>query len=219
MRQPGSSRTRGASTLERLIPAAKSLAQRLYRVLKEGLDRWMGTRAHARRDPAHAGTEGRWLREDERQLLEILSSLIVPSDEGGPGAREAGVVEILELRLASSPSRQGLYTRGLPGFDRISRKRYGRPFSALAISQQLDLLHEIDRLSNVKTGSVSVARKALVKSLNLYRILRFPAVQLLPELIDDVMQTFYTSPVSAAWLGYDGPPMPRGYLDLERPRA
>ncbi len=190
-----------------------------FRGLEEGLDTWMNSRAAARRRPSHSNTEPHWLTEDERALLAALSTLIVPSDEMGPGASEAKVVETLDRRIASSPSRQGLYARGLAGFDRLSRKRHGLRFAELTAPQQTDLLREIDRLSDAKTDSISVVERRAGRLLRLYRIVRHPAVQLFPVLVKDVVQAFYTSPVSWEWLGYDGPPMPLGYLDVVQPRA
>jgi hypothetical protein len=37
--------------------------------------------------------------------------------------------------------------------------------------------------------------------------------------VDDVFEAFYTSPVAWNLLGYDGPPMPLGYLDPTRRRT
>lgn len=37
-------------------------------------------------------------------------------------------------------------------------------------------------------------------------------IRLFPILVKDVKQVFYTSQISWDWPGYDGPPMPNGYL-------
>jgi Gluconate 2-dehydrogenase subunit 3 len=152
-------------------------------------------------------------------MVEALSAAIIPSDESGAGAREARVVDALNRRLAASPSHQELYARGLPGFDALSRRKFGRIFAELAPSEQTDLLRNIDRLAGGDADAPSGAARVVAKALELYWSVRFPAVRLFPVLVDDVMQAFYTDPVSWKWLGYDGPPMPRGYLDLSHPRA
>src|SRR5690349_11469607 len=79
------------------------LARHWYRKLDEGFDRWAGALARARRAARCANTGEGWLSEEERKLLDALSSTILPSDNGAPGAREAGVVDTLDRRLAGSP--------------------------------------------------------------------------------------------------------------------
>ena len=198
---------------------ARRFAARAYRILREGFDRWAGARALARRAPGSPERGEGWLREDERRLLEALSAAIVPSDESGAGAREANVVDALNRRLAASPSHQQLYARGLPSFDTLSQKKFGHVFAELSPSEQTDLLREVDRLSGGESDAQSGGTRVVGKALQLYRSVRFPAARLFPVLVEDVMQAFYTNPVSWKWLGYDGPPMPRGYLDPTHPRA
>jgi hypothetical protein len=40
---------------------------------------------------------------------------------------------------------------------------------------------------------------------------------LYPVIRNDCIQIFYTSQVSWVWLGYDGPPMEKGYSNLIQP--
>jgi Gluconate 2-dehydrogenase subunit 3 len=126
--------------------------------------------------------------------------------------------ETLDRLLAGSRERQGLYARGLANFDRFSRNQYGRSFIALSVSEQTDLFREIERLADVGVAGASRAGQIFARFLHLYRRTHLPVVRLFPVLIDDVRRAFYTHFVSWQWLGYDGPPMPRGYLDLEHPR-
>lgn len=193
---------------------AKSIGRSWFKAAEQGLEARLAGRETRGTDAA-----GRWLTENERRLLEALSALIVPSDASSPGAREADVVGNLERRLASAPARQAVYTKGLPGFDAFARKRHGRRFLELSEEQQIGLLEEIDRLSGAGSDSPSAFERRAGRLLRLYRITLHPAALLFPVLVRDVIQTFYASPSAWQWLGYDGPPMPLGYLDLMRRRA
>jgi hypothetical protein len=158
------------------------------------------------------------LQEGERRWLEAFSDAIIPSDEHGPGARDAKVVEMLDRMLAASRSRQELYARAFASFDRLSQRRHGRHFADLTALERTELLREIESLRGA--GASDESRVGMLSlSLRLYRNLRTPVVRVFPILVNDVMQAFYTHPVSWQWLGYDGPPMPRGYLDPTQPRT
>jgi hypothetical protein len=193
-------------------------ARKSYRTLLATCDRFAGSRALAKRPlPAPGGGQG-WLQEDERRFLEALSDAIIPSDDHSPGARDARVVETLDRQLEASQSRQELYARAFASFDRLSQKRHGRHFADLTASERTELLREIERLRGEGTSDGS-STGMLTLSLRLLRNVRAPVVRLFPVLVNDVMQAFYTHPVSWQWLGYDGPPMPRGYLDPTQTRT
>jgi hypothetical protein len=209
---------RGTRFLEFSKRAVTWLARKSYRTLLATCDRFAGSRALAKRRLPTPGGGGGWLQEDERRFLEALSDAIIPSDEHGPGARDAKVVETLDRMLAASRSRQELYARVFTNFDRLSQKRHRRHFADLTAFERTELLREIECLGGAAAGDES--RLGLVTlSLKLYRNVRTPVVRFFPAIVNDVMQAFYTHPVSWQWLGYDGPPMPRGYLDPTRPRS
>lgn len=151
-----------------------------------------------------------WFTPQERALTEALACVIVPSDDTSPGAEDAGVTDALDRLLASSPERQVLYARGLLSFDDWAQRKHGRAFAMLPLAQQVDLLREADRIHRGRSGEPGALRA--VKRL--YYMWRLPAVDLFPQLVQDVLGAFYTSWVSWVWLRYDGPPMPHGYPDL-----
>ena len=75
----------------------------------------------------------------ERTTLDAVAGELIPADETGPGAREAGVVEYIEQSLAGEYAKHGAaYTAGLAelgaaGFaslPRVSRTRCSRRSSA-----------------------------------------------------------------------------------------
>ncbi len=201
-----------------LFTAVNSLARRSYRTLLDGWTRFADSRALAKRGSTRPEGAERWLREDERRLLTAIAATLLPSDETSPGAVEAGVVEALDHKLARTQPRQGLYARGLASCDRLSQKRHRRSFIDLTAPEREDLLREIERSFGPGHASATSSGRVLRGLLRLYANVRFPAVQLFPVLLEDVMEAFYTHPVSWQWLDYDGPPMPEGYLDLHHTR-
>jgi hypothetical protein len=181
---------------------------------------WKQRREVSRRRRERPRGSGRWLRDDEITLVGTLAALIVPSDETGPGAHEAGVVQTLDRMLADSPPLQGLYERGLLVFDELAREQHGVSFVELTQDRKVQLLRDVDRLSQAvsETESMTAKIKSAVLTLRCAANGSLAAARLFPRLVGDVKQMFYTSPVGWEWLGYDGPPMPDGYPGLS-PRS
>jgi hypothetical protein len=162
---------------------------------------------------------GRWLSPEERRLAEVLAARVLPSDGAGPGSAEADVAGAIDRVLAAaSPEHRAHYGRGLHGLDRMSRRRSGSRFADLPESEQNRLLEDLTRVSDRRFEG-PVARRIPHRLTVLYYRWRFPAVDFFSRFVDDVFEAFYTSPVAWKWLGYDGPPMPLGYLDPTRPRT
>jgi gluconate 2-dehydrogenase gamma chain len=86
------------------------------------------------------------LTDGERAVLDAVTSRLVPSDETGPGAREARVVRYLERALATEyRADRGVYTEGLKALDLAARSRGGEGFVALDPERQDELLEELER--------------------------------------------------------------------------
>jgi hypothetical protein len=174
------------------------------------------------RDPDAADRSSRtglWFSASERRLAEALAARVLPSDADGPGARKADVAGALDrLLAAASPERRAFYGRGLQGLDRMARHRSGRGFADLPEAEQNRLLEELSRAADRRFES-PVARRIPRRLTTLYYRWRFPAVDFFSGFVDDVFEAFYTSPVAWNLLGYDGPPMPLGYLDPTRRRT
>lgn len=91
--------------------------------------------AHASLPPEAAAT-----------LLSMLRRLI-PTDELGPGADEAGVLDFIDSELSGSlRARREVYLSGLDELDRIADQRCGDAFLALAPSLQDEIIREIATL-------------------------------------------------------------------------
>jgi len=192
---------------------------------KAGLDRlgvilWSSSQARrgelARRDRLRAAGPGRWFIDEERQLVRTLAELIVPASDESPGAQDIEIIEPLEKLVASSPQRRVLYGRGLLAFDAIARHEHGTAFADLPKEEQTRLASDLDRRREAvrDRSSVSNGVRSLLRILRYQKSGEYAAVELWPTLISDVTDVFYTNPMSWMWLGYDGPPMPRGYPDV-----
>lgn len=172
----------------------------------------------SRRERRAGADAGRWLTEEERGLVEALSSVVLPSDADGPGGREADAARRIESSLAGSPDRQALYVRGLRALDRLARRKAGRPFAGITEDAQIALVREVEATAEARSRAARAWRLPY-RMIDLYAFCRFPEVEFLAQFVDDAFVAFYTSPVAWKWLDYDGPPMPLGYLDPLRRRV
>lgn len=189
-----------------LVPSLRARARQLGGAFE---------RALLAREATRRGTADGIFGAAERDLLARLAELIVPAEEGVPGAADVGVIGALERKLAASPVERGRYARGLPAYDRLARRRFGRPFLDLAEAEQVALLEQIDEHGAGGAGIPGV----VVRVRRAAAVVVSPASHLFPVLVRDVMEAYYTTPQAWRWLEYDGPPMPAGYLDVLRPRA
>jgi len=194
---------------------ARETAMAALEAFDAGLDLRLFRDEHA---SERASGKGAWFSPAERRIAEALAARVLPSDSNGPGAQEAGVAAALDRILgAASPERRALYSRGLQDLDRRARRGFGRGFAELPEAEQKRLLEDIDRESGRRFQG-PITRRLPRRLTILYSRWRSPAVDFFLTFIDDVFEVFYTSPTAWTWLGYDGPPMPLGYLDPTRPR-
>ncbi len=86
------------------------------------------------------------LTADEAQTLEAIVARLIPSDEHGPGALEAGAARFIDLSLgdALAASRE-IYRAGLAGIDDYARRAHGLRFADLDESVQDSVLEAYDR--------------------------------------------------------------------------
>lgn len=70
-------------------------------------------------------------------LLEALCARLIPSDEHGPGAREACAARFIDLALGGAlAGERARYEAGLAAIDAHAQDVFGAPFTALAESEQ-----------------------------------------------------------------------------------
>jgi hypothetical protein len=178
-----------------------------------------------RRDAERGRDTFRWFTPDEASVAEALARIIVPSDEETPGIDEVCVlgppgIVTLDNLVAISAERQRLYSHGLLSFDIWAIREHGRKFVEMATEDQVALFTAAQQVHEGLTKQAFPVTKA-------WRRLRatagaktgsFYAARLYPQIRNDCLQVFYTSRVSWTWLGYDGPPMEKGYSSLVTPR-
>lgn len=164
----------------------------------------------------------RWFTSEECALISALAALIVPTDETGPGASDINIVDALEHVVEKSQDRyirdrHILYRKGLDAFDKVAQREYGSVFAKLTCEQQISILKSLDNaLKKVPAYSNFLLDRVNRKAKKIYYKYKLngfgETVDLFPVLVKDVMECFYTSQVAWNGLGYDGPPMPNGYL-------
>jgi gluconate 2-dehydrogenase gamma chain len=77
--------------------------------------------------------------------VQALAARIIPTDELGPGAREAGVIHYIDQALAGPYARdQTAYLRGLAALDAYCREQFGTDFVSLAPDQQDQVLADLE---------------------------------------------------------------------------
>jgi len=81
----------------------------------------------------------------EADVLDAICARLIPTDENGPGAKEARAAHYIDRALAGflAPSRQA-YAAGLADLDRRAVASRGTPFATLAPADQDAVLKEIE---------------------------------------------------------------------------
>jgi gluconate 2-dehydrogenase gamma chain len=87
------------------------------------------------------------LDDGRARTLAAVVSRLIPTDDLGPGAAEAGVAEFIAHEL-EGPLRAlaQVYDEGLDAIDARARARFGRDFAALAEADRDTTLHETEAL-------------------------------------------------------------------------
>jgi gluconate 2-dehydrogenase gamma chain len=91
--------------------------------------------------PAHTHANGErhgaFFNDADSETVAAFTERLMPGAPGKPGARDAGVLNYIDLALAGAyVDLQDFYRRGLAQLDAHCRKTYGEPFVRLAVAQQ-----------------------------------------------------------------------------------
>ena len=157
--------------------------------------------------------------EHQYDLIATLAALIIPTDDTA-GATEAGVANYIDSLVAESQNRQAIYAKGLKWLDDLSMERSDKDFLGLDLNEQIDLLRVLDETSSMRDRPVSGSLQRVNRKIDkiwddvfgvgensrVFKIIR-----------QDVIEGYYTSPISWEGLGYFGPPQPVGYPDFSDP--
>ena len=89
---------------------------------------------------AHAGMSGghgAFFNDDDSETIAALTERIMPGAPGKPGAREAGVLNYIDLALSGAyKDDQEFYRHGLTQLNAHCVKAYGKPFRRITPAQQ-----------------------------------------------------------------------------------
>ena len=95
--------------------------------------------------PAHMHPNGEghgaFFNDADAETVAAFAERLMPEAPGKPGARDAGVLNYIDLALAGAyADLQDFYRRGLAQLDAYCRKTYGQPFVRLAPAQQDEVI-------------------------------------------------------------------------------
>lgn len=113
-----------------------------------------GMEAHTGHAPDIRGLET--LSSIEMEALEAFCARLVPTDERGPGAREARAAHYIDRALAGPLMKQrAAYASGLSVLNDYARTAKGKPFAQLAPADQDTILHDLEagRATGFSPGS------------------------------------------------------------------
>src|SRR4029078_4231689 len=78
---------------------------------------------------AHSGGHGAFLNDDDSLIVEAIAERMMPGAPGTPGARDAGVLNYIDLALAGAyADQQDFYRRGLAALGEHCAKPYQNTF-------------------------------------------------------------------------------------------
>lgn len=96
---------------------------------------------------AHAAGEhhGAFFNHDDAATVDAFAERLMPGAPGKPGARDAGVLNYIDLALAGAYSDlQDFYRRGLAQLDAYCRKTYNMPFAKLEPARQDEVITALE---------------------------------------------------------------------------
>jgi gluconate 2-dehydrogenase gamma chain len=108
------------------------------------------------------------LTVQETEILDAMIARLIPADELGPGAREAGAINFIDRELggALAESREG-YRSGLAALDAYARTSKGARFSELSEADQDAVL--VDVQSGDATGATPAFEGSSASFFNMVR--------------------------------------------------
>jgi gluconate 2-dehydrogenase gamma chain len=83
---------------------------------------------------------------DQIRLIDAVVNRLIPSDEHGPSAGEAGVTVYLERSFTGHLSGdRGLFSEGLAAIEAAARARHNTAFVQLSLAQQDEFLNAMEK--------------------------------------------------------------------------
>ena len=91
-----------------------------------------------------AGGGWRFFTSAEGRTVESICAQLIPADQD-PGAKEAGVVNFIDLQLSRRFRRhRAAYRQGIAATDDAARAKFGKLFAELGSEQQVEVLNAIE---------------------------------------------------------------------------
>lgn len=88
---------------------------------------------------------GAFFNRDEAATIAAFTERLMPSAPGKPGAREAGVLNYIDLALAGAyADLQDFYRRGIAQLGAYCRATYSKPFVELTAAQQDEVIRALE---------------------------------------------------------------------------
>src|SRR5690349_12119862 len=85
----------------------------------------------------NAGKLGAFLNQDDSAAIEAFTERLMPGAPGRPGARDAGVLNYIDLALAGAYAElQDFYRRGCAALEDHCRKTHSKSFAQLTAAEQ-----------------------------------------------------------------------------------
>src|SRR5437879_9715193 len=99
--------------------------------------------------PAHlhsnASPHGAFFNQDDAATVAAFTERLMPGAPGKPGARDAGVLNYIDLALSGAyADLQDFYRRGLAQLDAYCRKTYNEPFVRLSAARQDEVITALE---------------------------------------------------------------------------
>jgi gluconate 2-dehydrogenase gamma chain len=93
----------------------------------------------------HGAGLGAFFKQEESATISTFTERLMPGAPGKPGARDAGVLNYIDLALAGAYSDlQEFYRHGLAQLDAYSRKTHAAAFARLSESQQDEIIGALE---------------------------------------------------------------------------
>ena len=95
---------------------------------------------------AQGSGHGAFLNDDDAATVAAFTERLMPGAPGKPGAREAGVLNYIDLALSGAyEDLQDFYRRGLASLDTHCRKTYNAPFVKLDAARQDEVIMALEQ--------------------------------------------------------------------------
>jgi gluconate 2-dehydrogenase gamma chain len=95
---------------------------------------------------AHGPGYGAFFNDDDTATVAAFTERLMPGAPGKPGAKDAGVLNYIDLALSGAyADQQDFYRRGLAALDGYCRKTYNAPFAKLDAAKQDEVLGALEQ--------------------------------------------------------------------------